>query len=135
MRDVMNGYLQSRDTDVKKDEILKTIKENREKHIAEYKEAVEGYKEAAIEAIENAVDKLKKRINDLEDGEVLELAAIQFDLPVPRDHSQSYDLIIGQLELDINDVVKIRTDEYACFIEDQWDWKPAFMAINSRYKK
>ena len=134
MRAIMEGRMQMRKVKVKRDELLAKVRVNREKHVAEYDEAVAGYKQAAAKAIDRAMEKLKRQVADLEAGEVLQLAAVQFDLAVPQNHSMDYDQVIAMLEMSVDEELEIQSDEFACYVMDDWGWKEAFLLTNSRYK-
>ncbi len=135
MRAVNKGYTQMRDVKVSKNTLLSKVITNREKHIAAYDEAIAGYKEAALLAIEDAVGKLRRSIDDLKLGEVITLAAVRFSLPVPENHEKDYDQVIAMLEMSVDDVLTIKSDEFACFVMDDWDWKEVFAATNKSYSK
>jgi hypothetical protein len=123
-----------REVKVKTAELLEKVKANREKHIKEYEEAVAGYKEAATEAVEKAMAKLKKQIEDLQEGEVLHLAAVVFDLEVPQNHEKDYDQVILMLEMSVDEELSIKADEFACYVMDDWDWKADFLKMSDTYK-
>jgi len=133
MNAIMKGHTQMRDVKVKKLELLSKVKQNREKHIAEYKEAVEGYKEAALDEIQKGVDKLKSQVESLNDGEMIRLAAVSFHLPVPENHEQDYDQVITMLEMSVDDELTIKSDEFACYVMDNWDWQTKFAEVSKLY--
>jgi hypothetical protein len=111
------------------------VKSNRAKHIAEYKEAVEGYKAAAIKAIDRAMNRLKKRVQELETGEVLVLQAVTFDLQVPNNHAKDYDKVITMLEMSVDEELEIQADEFTCYVMDNWEWKENFQSTHRMYSR
>lgn len=123
-----------REVKVRRDELLVKIRENRIKHVAEYDEAVAGYKEAAAEAIDSATAKLKRQVEELRAGEVIALTAVMFNLRVPQNHSKDYDQVIAMLEMSVDDELSIRSDEFACYVMDDWDWKGDFLDVSNSYK-
>ena len=134
MRAMLERSMQMREVKVNRDELVEKVRANRIKHIEEYEEAVDGYKEAALEAIDKAMARLKCGIQDLEAGEVLALHAVTFNLQVPQNHSRDYDQVIAMLEMSVDDQLTIRADEFACYVMDDWDWKSDFLATNSVYR-
>ena len=122
-----------RDVKVRRLELLGKIKANREKHLEEYDEAIDGYKAAAIEEIDRAVAKLKNRVEELERGEVIHLAGVSFKLPVPQNHVKDYDQAITMLEMRVDDELTIRADEFACYVMDDWEWMHDFKAVTRNY--
>ena len=131
---VMEGRCAMRKVKVKRDELLKKVRQNRVKHIEEYAQAVIGYKKKAIQAVEDATKRLTQRIGELKEGEVIKLSAITFDLRVPQNHSRDYDQVIAMLEMSVDPELEIQTDEFAMYVMDNWDWKEAFVHTANLYK-
>jgi hypothetical protein len=134
MRAVLERGMKMRKVKVKRDELLERVKTNRENHIAEYEEAVIGYKEKAKLEIEKAMGRLAKRVDELEEGEVLILSSVHFNLEVPRNHEKDYDQVIQMLEMSVDDELEIMTDEFACYVMDDWTWKEDFVNVSNQYK-
>ena len=124
-----------REVKCKTSELLEKVRANRKTHIAEYAEAVEGYKDQAKAAIEKAMIRLKARIDDLKGGEVLALHHISFDLAVPENHAKDYDQVILMLEMSVDEVLTIRSDEFACYVMDDWSWKEDWSNTTRMYNK
>ena len=122
-----------RDVKVKRDELLVKVRDNRVKHVAEYEEAVSGYKQAAVEAIDRAMEQLKGRVKNLRAGEVLALDAVMFNLAVPRNHAKDYDQVIMMLEMSVDEHLTIKSDEFACYVMDDWAWKQDFLQVSNTY--
>jgi hypothetical protein len=127
--------MKMREVKVKRLELLLAVRENRGKHISEYEEAVEGYKQAALDAVDKAMVKLRRRVEELEAGEVLVLDVVTFNLLVPRNHKQDYDQAIRMLEMSVDEELTIRADEFACYVMDDWDWKADFLNVSNTYKQ
>jgi hypothetical protein len=123
-----------RDVKVKRQELLEKVRANRGKHITEYDEAVDGYKAAAIAEIERGMKKLRQQVQDLQGGEMIRLAAVAFNLAVPENHAKDYDQVIAMLEMSVDDELSIRSDEFACYVMDDWDWKEHFVNVSNTYK-
>lgn len=133
MRAVMQGRVKMREVKVNRAELLETIRVNRKVHVREYLESVIGYKEAALSAIDRAMGRLKNQVEDLEAGEVLRLAAVTFNLKIPENHNKDYDQVIKMLEMCVDDQLTIKSDEFACYVMDDWDWKDEFNMTKSTY--
>jgi len=123
-----------REVKVKKQDLLGKVKVNREKHISEYEEAVVGYKAAAIQEIERGMNKLKRQVSELREGEVVRLAAVSFNLQVPENHARDYDQVIEMLTMSVDEELSIRSDEFACYVMDNWEWKDDFVNVSNVYK-
>ena len=124
-----------RDVKVKRTELLEKVKANREKHIAEYHEAVDGYKAAALAEIDKGVQSLRRQVESLQDGEMLRLAGVHFSLAVPENHAKDYDQVIAMLEMSVDAELTVRSDEFACYVMDDWDWKDNFTSVSEMYKR
>lgn len=92
-----------------------------------------GYKEAAIAEVNKVMGRLKDRISELEAGEVIRLSSVSFNLAVPKNHAKDYDQVIKMVEMSVDDTLKLRADEFACYVMDDWEWKPDFEATKSIY--
>ena len=125
--------MRMRDIKVNRKELLEKVRANREKHIAEYHESVTGYKAAALQAIDNGIQKLRRQVEDLQSGEVLKLAMVHFNLAVPENHAKDYDQVIAMLEMCVDDQLTVRSDEFALYVMDDWGWKADFESTKSTY--
>lgn len=107
---------------VSKKELLAALVKNRADHMRSYKLALDGfYKEA--------VDKYK---------EALTAAEGRTDLPhihlvEPDCHMEDYDRAIGMLKMHVEQTVDITEEEYAHFVDDDWDWKQSWRLMNNVY--
>lgn len=107
----------------KKEEVLKVLRENKTKHIKEYKTALKGYR---IKCVENLAEQLAKA----EDGEDFKMS---FNIQSPISHEKSYNTAIGMLELDVSEFVELDTVEYQNYVMDDWSWKEHVRMSNSGY--
>lgn len=109
----------------KRDDVLATLRENRSKHSEIVREAQEGYRTKAMEAIKNRLDALMA-------GKIVSL---QFVLRVPVDQTKVYDTAIRMLELHQNDTLELDAGQVRNLMQDEWDWTDAFYATNMAYSK
>jgi transketolase len=117
-----------RKVEVKRDEVLKRIEDNLQKHVAEYKEAVTGYKQESLKRL----DELRKKVNDnLPEGS--QMVPLLLHLEMPVSHEDDYKQVIEMLKMSVQDTVTLESDEFACYVMDHWKWKQAFTATNNRY--
>jgi hypothetical protein len=84
------------------------------------------YKDVALKHIEEAVDELRSRVKRLKEGQFIQLAGIQFLIPVPEDHTKDYDQVIEMLKMSVDEELEIESDQFACYVMDDWDWKEDF---------
>lgn len=134
MRASIERGWEMREIKVKRDELLETIRKNRTAHIIDYKEACDGYRGKALQRIDEIVGNLRGKINALKEGETIALMSVSFGLDVPVSHERDYDQVIKMLEMSVDDEISLKSDEFACYVMDDWDWKQVFLASNARYK-
>jgi len=109
---------------IKRADLLVKIKENRDIHAAEYKEAYAAFKEKAKAG-------LLKLVSNIDEGKDVELRA---NLPVPSDHTKDYDRIIKMLEMSNDDIILLDSNSFDQYVLDEWSWKSAISATNAFYK-
>ena len=111
---------------VEKDQLLGILKENREKNQKLYSESLIGYKTKAEKELQTALERVAA-------GETLKLEDFEFAMDAPFNPVPHYDRAIGMLELDITSTVELNIRDYQKYVEDDWEWKPSFLASNSKY--
>jgi hypothetical protein len=104
---------------------LETLRKNREQHSRIVAEARTGYIAEAKRAI-------LAKLDELESGKV---AALQFGLMPPADHTESYNTTIQMLEWHTGDEVTLSATEFRNFVMDEWDWAEHFLQSNRRYSQ
>lgn len=108
---------------VKKTELLKKIRENKEKHVAEYNEAVVAYKAEALK-------QLKELTKKAQNGDL----KIELDLTHPQNKAEDYDKIITMFEMEVDEVIELQQDEFNAYIFDELDFSISAKMSNSRYR-
>ena len=139
-----------RETSVHTADLLETLRANRDQHVMEYKQAVEGYLEKAKSLLSEEFGRAKVKLNEsytrakseleLFDPEKAEdtivfCRSIQFTLKAPRDHSDAYDQAIKMMNWESRETVMLTTTEFRCFVMNNWDWTDEFQAISGMYRK
>lgn len=117
-----NGW-EDREVKVARDELLKVLRDNRTKHVAEYKQACAGYCALAIEKIEQAAEDTKRKIGALKEGKMIAVPAIGIGLEVPVNHEAAYNQIIRMMEMSVDKEIVLTAGQFACFVMDDWAWK------------
>jgi len=108
---------------VKKSDLLHTLKRNREVHSKLALEAADGYRADAILA-------LTKMLADAKEGGPIKR---NLDLVQPQDHTADYDRVIRMLEMSISDTVTVTESQFAQYVEDEWAWKRGFVESAGMY--
>jgi len=108
---------------INRDELLKIVRENKEKHIKEYEEAVNDFRLAVIK-ISN------------ENMEIVNAGKIDIkSLPTkPTSYESNYVRVIRMLELSVDTVIELSQYDFAKLVLDEWEWKQIFSTSNSTYK-
>lgn len=108
---------------VRKDDLIKTLKENRDAHREQFLRAQSAYRMAMIEELDRALDEAKR-------GKTIKRA---FALPVPEDHTDDYDTAIAMLEWHTKDAVELSQREFMTYVENKWGWLTSFAANTQSY--
>lgn len=123
---MINDFGESKVT-VKKEDLLKAIKANRETHREQFLKAQEGYREEVI----NTLD---RTLREVREGKPFVAHQI-VSLAMPTEHTKEYDTVIRMLEMCVADEVTITQSQFSQFVQDDWGWKQAFSTTNARYSK
>lgn len=141
-----------RNVEVSRLKLLEILKSNREKHVTDYQEAVEGYKAMALQKLQEGYEASKIKLErNLERGKltisdfdpsdpsktsdyIVLVDAVSVSLKVPRNFSKEYDAAIDMANWDIRDVLELTHAEFQCFVRDVWEWSNDFTAISTMYK-
>lgn len=112
---------------IKRDELLSIVRENKEKHIKEFNEAVEDFKRAVVKITE-------ENLMLANTGDLAEIAKIK-SMPVrPVSYESSYTRAIRMLELSVDAEIELALHDFDQLVQDEWQWKASFTTSNSTYK-
>jgi NADH dehydrogenase/NADH:ubiquinone oxidoreductase subunit G len=112
----------NRTIEVKKEDLIKKIKENKEKHLIAYDKAVIAYKNAALKQL----SELTQKVNE---GSL----TIRLELVTPINNSTNYDKIINMFEWDVKEVVELDQNEFNEYVLDDTETTRQAMFSNTRY--
>lgn len=107
---------------VNKELLLLKLRENREIHIKEYKELFEAYQSEAIKG-------LQKLLKNAKNGNIV----THLQITQPVDYTETYDEIIGMLEMSVDDTFEITQEEYKSYVLNQWNWTRNFNVFKTAY--
>lgn len=142
-----------RTIEVNRLKLVEILEENREMHIREYHEAVDGYLETATEKLQEGYDKSvvklqknlensKRLLAEIDPSKPLETSdrivlveSICIDLKVPRNYAKEYDAAIDMANWDVRDTLELSGAEFQCFVRDEWDWTNEFSTTTASYSK
>lgn len=112
---------------INKKELLDIVRANKVTHVAEYNEAIEGYKNTVLKI---AKDNLKLA----KTGDVNAFAKMVQRPTPPTSYETEYNRAIRMLELSVDDVIELEEDTFGQLVLDEWVWKHSFLAATSMYK-
>lgn len=147
---------------VSREEVLKIVQENKQKHDDVLKTAIEGYwldaethlkkneKESADRINKNHKDQLKKLRKDRKEALKLLKTRTKEDLEkvksrnreksfwywsgkYPEDHGDDYLGTIRRLELCVEKELELNSNEFDSYIRNKWEWRGQFLSTNTSY--
>ena len=104
--------------------LAQVLRDNREKHHAEFLKAVEGFRAKAVKELNRLADEIR-------DGKIPRTLAL--GLPIPEEHTADYDRAIRMLEIHQGETIELEEDAYSRLVDDDWGWKEAFSGTNAYY--
>ena len=116
--------------------LLEKVRENREKHVTEYNEAVQDYIDLVQEVLASNLKTVKKNIKIAKDMNSVK-ADFDSQRPLPRSpmtYENEYNRAISMLEMSNDDVIEIESEVFNQLVLDEWDWKNNFVVSNMAYK-
>lgn len=123
MKGIRNVNQSQLTVNVHRDRLLATLKENREKHGADYEQARVGY--VAVTA-----KQIKEYLVRLAGGELLERAYLPNP---PENHTKDYDFAIQMMEWSTDETIELTQTQFAQYVQDNWGWRDRWMVSNSAY--
>jgi hypothetical protein len=110
---------------VSKQDLIKVLTENRDKHQTEYNEAYEGYKLLAIKAIEEKLEKVKS-------GEKFNMYFENLQ-SAPDCHVEEYQNVIDMLSVTSDMDIQISQEDYLKYYKNNWSWRVGWHMSNQMY--
>lgn len=112
-----------REIKVNKQQLIDTIKKNKQIHIKEYKQAVVAFKKEALKQL----TKLEKAVK------AGKTEGIRLDLTVPQDRSTDYDKLILMFNWDLEKEVVLSQGEFNQYVHDEFDFALQARMSNTYY--
>lgn len=112
---------------INRKELLKIVKDNQKKHVAQYEESVVDYKAAVIKLA-------KSNLKLANTGELHEIRKMKNLPQAPTSYEDNYSRAIRMLELSVEDVIDVEEHIFNQLVLDEWGWKQNFVAQSAMYK-
>lgn len=110
-----------------REELLKIVRENMDKHVKEYEEAVVDYKALVLKLA-------KQNLSLAKTGDLSKFSKIQGLPQKPQSYEDSYKRAIRMLELSVDSIIELEEEIFNQLVLDEWSWKRTFVASNTMYK-
>lgn len=138
--------------EVNREDLLTTLKNNRDQHIIDYNEAMSGYKSMLLQKIDSAFIKARKdiesryvsiveKVKNFTNEDIIVqrdnftiLDGIYVEMKVPRSYVEEYESAIDVFTWEVKPEVQLSYAEFGCFVRDMWDWQIEFKNISAMYK-
>lgn len=108
---------------VDKEQLLDTLRENRERHINSFEEVLEAYRNRAVELLEEHISRIRN-------GAV---ERVVVSLPPPQNYEEEYDRAIAMLEWSQDEKIELNAQDFDRYVRDEWDWKGDFNQTAATY--
>lgn len=106
--------------------LLAKLRENLQKHEAEFKEADAGFRAALAKRLQ-AMLKAARSAAAAKDCDM------HVGLPVPNSFAEDYQTAIQMLDMAQDAEIELNQQQFRCFVMDEWDWKEQFANTSSIY--
>lgn len=106
-------------------QVLAQLKENRDKHKVAYDDAMEGFKEAVVKELAEALELAKA-------GTEYRLCLKQSK---PTHYLKQYDRAIAMFEMSSQDEIELTENEFTQYVLDNWNWSDSFTTTARAYGK
>lgn len=120
-----------------KNKLLDIIQANRNQHETEFLEAWKNWRNEFEDKVAELLgeaslvgpltDPFKKNYIDFQP--VIDLWYDQ-----PKHYLEEYDRVLEMLELSDNNVVELNSNDFNCYIQDNWAWKQDFTSNSGKYR-
>ena len=104
---------------VKKDELLKRLKDNRRNHIKVYKESLKLWQKD-----------LAKATKEIKASDYVGFPRIltEIERDCPTTHEAEYDRVIDMFSMSMKDEIELSGDMFNTYCRDEWGWKSSVMS-------
>jgi hypothetical protein len=108
---------------VSKEDLIATLRENRDSHRDIFIAAQQAYRDKMIEELDRALAEARTG------GQIRR----DFTLPVPEDHTEDFNTAIAMLEWHQAKTVELEQYEFQQYVENEWGWQKSWAANTAAY--
>lgn len=110
-------------TEVKREQLLETLRKNRADHQGVYEAAERKYRDEVVKRLEAL----------LEDARAGKKFSLTIGLVRPTSHQHDYDRAILMLEMSVKETIVLTAAEFEQYVMDRWHWARDFGATSAFY--
>ena len=114
-----------------RDDVLKALRENRDRHKEEVKKA----KSAFLGALKKALAAKAERAAGITSFEEITKELSDFNLEMPIDQSDEYNKVIAMFEKSVGDYLELSVQEFRMYFLDEWPWRQVAMIRNASFTR
>lgn len=116
---------------VNKTKLLTSLAQNKAKHVADYKQAMQGWKKEVMEIVIREANNLS---NTSDFSSFIRRNNPIFDISAaPVSRESDYNQAIEMLEYCSDIEIELQTHQYNAYVKDEWNWKSHWNLSNSKY--
>lgn len=108
--------------------LIEQLKLNKAQHVADYEEAVIGYKIKLIEDLKAKLHQVSEATNE----DALKIQAVPFN--PPRSYEKEYDDAILMAEWTESDTIQLDQTTFKQYVQNEWSWSQSFDVMATSYK-
>lgn len=112
---------------VKTSVILDKLQSNLQTHTKEFSVTMENYRVKAVEHF-------TKQLMAAKEGHAFNIYATEL-ANKPKNHAEAYERAIGLLRMSQEDTVVLTEQDFAKYVQDDWEWKEEFRTTSNSYSK
>lgn len=112
---------------IDRNELLKVLKENKEKHVIDVAEAMALRRDEIISYFTDSLERMNR------DSTWNPKEKINF--PMPADHSADYEKAIRMVTMTQETIIELDENQFDKLVMDNWDWKQELISTSAIYGK
>ena len=114
---------------VNRQQLLKKLKDNRDKHVQTYEKAYKDY----VKTLKSKMKKLVTVCDKWEKTRRKFKIDASIDLHSPHCYKSEYDTAIEMVAMSVDDELVLTQQEFKQYVTDEWGWKHSFSTMASTY--
>ena len=132
----LSSHTSIQEIPVEKNRLIAKLQENKETHSRQYKEAMEGFKDAVLEDLAKQIKTLQTWVEKVEASTPEQISKrVPVTCQRPENHTSDYEEVIDMMNWTTEKEVKLSTTDFNAYVRDNWDWRQTFASTHMAYNK